>query len=95
MRRSRADTFPFRNLGEDVLQIVPIDDGVLIVIGDKSGKELPAAVLVSLLVSVSPTLAATTTSPAGPLTGLKAQAIGRSVIERHFTHLMDLPPTLS
>ena len=70
---------PFGEVGGDFFQILPeADGGVLIAIGDVSGKGMPAAMLVSLLVGALHALAATTASPAELLAGLNQVAMRRS-----------------
>jgi serine phosphatase RsbU (regulator of sigma subunit) len=70
---------PFGEVGGDFFQILPIQTGgVLVVIGDVSGKGMPAAMTVSLLVGTALTLAESTRSPAEILTGLNRRLQGRS-----------------
>lgn len=70
---------PFGKVGGDFFQILPITTGgVLVVIGDVSGKGMPAAMMVSLLVGTVLTLAESTTSPSEILTGLNRRLQGRS-----------------
>lgn len=70
---------PAGEVGGDFFQILPVGNGsVLVVIGDVSGKGLPAAMTVSLLVGTMQTLAESTSSPAGILTGLNRRLQGRS-----------------
>jgi hypothetical protein len=70
---------PFGEVGGDFFQILPIEDGgVLVVIGDVSGKGMPAAMMVSLLVGTLLTLAESTCSPSEILTGLNYRLQGRS-----------------
>ena len=78
-----SDYRPAREVGGDFFQIIPLraepgKDGVLVAIGDVSGKGMPAAILVSLLVGSLQTLIETTTSPAEILAGLNRRAVGRS-----------------
>ncbi|MDE3185903.1 MAG: SpoIIE family protein phosphatase, partial [Acidobacteriota bacterium] len=62
---------PAGQVGGDFFQILPLDQGgVLVVIGDVSGKGMPAAMMVSLLVGKLQTLAEFTSSPAEILKGL-------------------------
>jgi serine phosphatase RsbU (regulator of sigma subunit) len=62
---------PAGQVGGDFFQIFPLPQGgVLAVIGDVSGKGLPAAMMVSLLVGKLQTLAESTSSPAEILNGL-------------------------
>lgn len=70
---------PAQQVGGDFFQILPIESGgVLAVLGDVSGKGLPAAMNVALLVGTLCTLAETTTDPAEILTGLNRRLLGRS-----------------
>ncbi len=70
---------PYGELGGDFFQILPRPDGgVLIAIGDVSGKGMPAAMMVSLLVGALNALAETTSSPAQLLAGLNRRILGRS-----------------
>lgn len=69
---------PFGEVGGDFYQILPLaDNGALIVIGDVSGKGMPAAMMVSLLVGTLHALAETTTSPGLLLAGLNRLLQGR------------------
>jgi hypothetical protein len=70
-------------VGGDFFQVIPIDSGassgsVLIVIGDVSGKGMPAAMTVSLLVGTFRTLAHYTQSPAEILAAMNQRMIGRN-----------------
>jgi hypothetical protein len=74
---------PFGEVGGDFFQVLPVKShggagGVLVVIGDVSGKGMPAAMMVSLLVGTLLTLAESTCSPAEILTGLNHRLQGRS-----------------
>ena len=70
---------PAEQVGGDFFQILPIEGGgVLAVLGDVSGKGLPAAMNVALLVGTLRTLAETTTDPAEVLIGLNRRLLGRS-----------------
>ena len=69
---------PFGEVGGDFFQILPIAGGVLAVIGDVSGKGMPAAMTVSLLVGTVRTLAHYTHSPAEILAAMNERMIGRS-----------------
>lgn len=70
---------PYGEVGGDFFQILPRPDGsVLIAIGDVSGKGMPAAMMVSLLVGALNALAETTTSPAQLLAGLNRRILGRN-----------------
>jgi Stage II sporulation protein E (SpoIIE) len=77
--RIQAVYKPFGEVGGDFFQIIPLSGaGVLIAIGDVSGKGMPAAMLVSLLVGALHALAKTTASPAQLLAGLNQSVQGRS-----------------
>jgi sigma-B regulation protein RsbU (phosphoserine phosphatase) len=70
---------PASEVSGDFFQIIPLHDGsVLIAIGDVSGKGLPAALMVSLLVGTLRTYAEALTSPAQILTGLNRRLYNRS-----------------
>ncbi len=70
---------PFGEVGGDFYQILATPEGgVLIAIGDVSGKGMPAAMMVSLLVGTLRALVETTTSPAQLLAGLNRSIEGRS-----------------
>jgi serine phosphatase RsbU (regulator of sigma subunit) len=65
-------------VGGDFFQILPVADGVLVVIGDVSGKGMAAAMTVSLLVGTVRTLAHYTQGPGEILAAMNARMIGRS-----------------
>jgi serine phosphatase RsbU (regulator of sigma subunit) len=70
---------PAGQVGGDFFQIIPTpDNGALIVIGDVSGKGMPAAMAVSLLVGTVRTLAHYTQRPAEILTAMNLRMLGRS-----------------
>lgn len=70
---------PAGQVGGDFFQILPLPDGaVLAAIGDVSGKGMPAAMMVSLLVGKLQTLADSTSSPAEILKGLNRRLHARS-----------------
>jgi hypothetical protein len=70
---------PAQQVGGDFFQILPsADGGVLAVIGDVSGKGMPAAMMVSLLVGAFRTEAQHTESPAQLLAMLNTRTLGRS-----------------
>jgi serine phosphatase RsbU (regulator of sigma subunit) len=70
---------PAGEVGGDFFQILPIgDDGVLVVIGDVSGKGVPAAMTVSLLVGTVRTLAHYTLSPGEILAAMNQRMLSRS-----------------
>ncbi len=77
--RIEAVYHPAQQVGGDFFQILPIQGGgILAVLGDVSGKGLPAAMNVALLVGTLRTLAEITTDPAEILTGLNRRLLGRS-----------------
>jgi serine phosphatase RsbU (regulator of sigma subunit) len=66
-------------VGGDFYQILPLADGaVLIAIGDVSGKGMPAAMTVSLLVGTLHALVETTKNPGQLLAGLNRLTQARS-----------------
>ena len=70
---------PASQVGGDFFQVLPIaNNGALIVIGDVSGKGMPAAMAVSLLVGTVRTLAHYTQSPAEILTAMNQRMLARS-----------------
>lgn len=74
---------PFGEVGGDFFQIIPCEGpahpgSVLFVIGDVSGKGLPAAMTVSLLVGTFRTLAHYTQSPCEILAAMNGRLIDRS-----------------
>jgi hypothetical protein len=70
---------PAGEVGGDFFQILPTSsNGALIVIGDVSGKGMPAAMAVSLLVGTVRTLAHYTQSPAEILSAMNQRMLGRS-----------------
>jgi sigma-B regulation protein RsbU (phosphoserine phosphatase) len=70
---------PAQQVGGDFFQILPIGSGgLLAVIGDVSGKGLPAAMNVALIVGTLRTLAENTSSPGEILAGLNRRLLGRS-----------------
>jgi hypothetical protein len=70
---------PAGEVGGDFYQIVPTASGaVLIVIGDVSGKGMPAAMMVPLLVGTVRTLAHFKESPAEILTAMNQRMLARS-----------------
>jgi hypothetical protein len=69
---------PAQEVGGDFFQVIPVESGkTLIVLGDVSGKGLPAAMTVSLIVGVMRTLVDFTTSPGAILAGLNTRLLGR------------------
>jgi len=69
---------PAGEVGGDFFQIVLLpDNGALVAIGDVSGKGMPAALMVSLVVGVLQTVAETTVSPGAILTTLNRRLKGR------------------
>jgi hypothetical protein len=70
---------PAGEVGGDFFQILPLSGGgVLAVIGDVSGKGMPAAMTVSLLVGTVRTLAYYTQSPGETLAAMNQRMLGRS-----------------
>jgi serine phosphatase RsbU (regulator of sigma subunit) len=70
---------PAQQVGGDFFQILPLKEGgVLAVIGDVSGKGMPAAMTVSLLVGTLRTLAEFTTSPGEILAGMNQRMLSRT-----------------
>jgi hypothetical protein len=70
---------PAGQVGGDFFQILPIKTGgVLVVIGDVSGKGMPAAMTVSLLVGTVRTLAHYTQSPGDILAAMNQRMLARS-----------------
>jgi len=70
---------PAGQVGGDFFQILPLHaGGALVAIGDVSGKGMPAAMMVSLLVGRLQVLAETSTSPAEILRGLNRGLHARS-----------------
>ena len=70
---------PYGEVGGDFYQILPLPNGgALIAIGDVSGKGMPAAMMVSLLVGALHALVETTSSPGELLSGLNRLVQGRS-----------------
>jgi len=70
---------PYGQVGGDFFQIIPlVKGGTLIVIGDVSGKGMPAAMTVSLLVGTVLTLAHYTQSPGEILVAMNQRMLSRS-----------------
>lgn len=70
---------PAAQVGGDFFQIIPLNaGGALIAIGDVSGKGMPAAMTVSLLVGTLRTLAYYTQSPEEILTAMNRRMLSRS-----------------
>jgi hypothetical protein len=74
---------PFGEVGGDFFQVLPISSdsvsgGVLVIIGDVSGKGMPAAMTVSLLVGTVRTLAHYTSSPGEILAAMNQRMLARS-----------------
>ena len=70
---------PVQQVGGDFFQILPDDQGgLLVVIGDVAGKGLPAAMRVSVLVGAVRTAAAYTRSPGEILAQLNERLMGRT-----------------
>jgi hypothetical protein len=69
---------PAGQVGGDFFQVIPTATGALVVIGDVSGKGMPAAMAVSLLVGTVRTLAHFTQSPAAILAAMNQRMLSRS-----------------
>lgn len=69
---------PAGQVGGDFYQIVPTVGGVLVAIGDVSGKGMPAAMTVSLLVGTFRTLAHYTQNPGEILRAMNQRMLARS-----------------
>lgn len=70
---------PAQQVGGDFFQILRVNDGsVLLAVGDVSGKGMPAAMTVSLLVGTLRTLAHFSDSPGKILGAMNTQMVGRS-----------------
>ncbi|HEX4285824.1 MAG TPA: SpoIIE family protein phosphatase [Terracidiphilus sp.] len=70
---------PASEVGGDFFQITPLEaGGVLVVIGDVSGKGMPAAMTVSLLVGTFRTLAHYTQKPSEILAAMNTRMLARS-----------------
>ena len=65
-------------MGGDFFQVIALEGGALIALGDVSGKGLKAAMTVSLIVGTLRTLADFTQNPAGILQGLNRRLMGRT-----------------
>ena len=77
--RLESEYRPAQQVGGDFFQILPLDEGgVLAVIGDVSGKGMPAAMTVSLLVGTLRTLAHFTHSPGEMLQAMNYRMLSRS-----------------
>ncbi len=70
---------PYGEVGGDFFQVAPCaDGGLLIAVGDVSGKGMSAAMMVSLLVGTLHAFAETTVSPAELLAGMNRRTVGRT-----------------
>jgi hypothetical protein len=74
---------PFGEVGGDFFQVLPIKNdlgsgGALVIVGDVSGKGMPAAMTVSLLVGTVRTLAHYTRSPGEILAAMNQRMLARS-----------------
>ena len=70
---------PAGQVGGDFFQVLPIESGgMLVVVGDVSGKGMPAAMTVSLLVGTVRTLAHYTESPGEILAAMNQRMLGRT-----------------
>jgi serine phosphatase RsbU (regulator of sigma subunit) len=71
---------PARQVGGDFFQVMPAEgDGLLLVLGDVSGKGLPAAMLVSMLVGSIRTAAEDSSDPVLMLRRLHERLVGRTI----------------
>jgi hypothetical protein len=69
---------PAREVGGDFFQVIPCEDGSLLaVIGDVSGKGIPAAMVVALIVGALRTATEFTTAPASLMSMLNERLFGR------------------
>ncbi len=69
---------PALQVGGDFFQIIPTPDGAIVVLGDVSGKGIPAAMTVALVVGALRSIAEHTCSPAAILTALNQHLVGHS-----------------
>lgn len=69
---------PYGEVGGDFFQIIPAPNGAMIAIGDVSGKGMPAAMTVSLLVGTLRTLVHYTQSPGEILAAMNTRMLARS-----------------
>jgi hypothetical protein len=77
--RLESEYRPAQQVGGDFFQIMSLEDGgVLVVTGDVSGKGMPAAMTVSLLVGTLRTLAHFTNSPGEILAAMNYRMLARS-----------------
>ena len=73
-----AAYYPAQEVGGDFFQVIPVGSNkTLVVLGDVSGKGLPAAMTVSLIVGIVRTLAEFTSAPGAILAGLNTRLVGR------------------
>ncbi len=69
---------PAQEVGGDFFQVIPVTPSkTVIVLGDVSGKGLPAAMTVSLIVGIVRTLVQYTSAPSEILAGLNSRLVGR------------------
>jgi hypothetical protein len=74
-----SDYSPAQKVGGDFFQAIPVgNDRLLLVLGDVTGKGLPAAMLVSVLVGSTRTVAEFTCSPEEVLIHLNRRMMGRT-----------------
>jgi hypothetical protein len=70
---------PAQQVGGDFFQVLPAPEGgLLVVVGDVTGKGLPAAMMVSVLVGATRGVAEYTSDPAELLSSLNERLIGRT-----------------
>ncbi len=74
---------PAREVGGDFFQILPVEGGLLLVIGDVCGKGLPAAMLVSLLIGSIRAMAEETHDPVVLLGKLHDRVAERTRVAGH------------
>ena len=76
--RIESAYYPAGEVGGDFFQILPLAGKAFVVIGDVSGKGMPAAMTVSLLVGTVRTLAHFTNSPSEILAAMNQRMMGRN-----------------
>ena len=79
-------TRPANTVGGDFYDVIPLDDGrVLVTLGDVAGKGSPAALLMALLLAMLRTLVAEGLEPAELVTRLNAQVMKQAPTTRFIT----------
>ncbi|HWG19509.1 MAG TPA: PP2C family protein-serine/threonine phosphatase, partial [Terracidiphilus sp.] len=71
---------PSREVGGDFFQVLPLDDGALVVVGDVAGKGIEAGMLASLIVGSIRAAAAFTSDPERILALLNERLQGRGLV---------------